>query len=52
MRGRNVVPRRIIFYRDGVSEGQFDEVGRKEVNQVKGNQWPAMVHLNSIADSF
>jgi len=35
MRGRNVVPSRIIFYRDGVSEGQFDEVGRKEVNEVK-----------------
>ncbi|KAF8525338.1 Piwi domain-containing protein [Gautieria morchelliformis] len=36
MRGRpNVLPHRIIFFRDGVSEGQFQEVGDKEINQIK-----------------
>lgn len=28
-------PQRIIFYRDGVSEGQFEEVARKEIVALK-----------------
>jgi eukaryotic translation initiation factor 2C len=28
-------PTRIIFYRDGVSEGQFDEVAREEITALK-----------------
>ncbi|KAF8592778.1 Piwi-domain-containing protein [Ramaria rubella] len=35
MRGCTVVPHHIIFYRDGVSEGQFEEVGQKEIQQIK-----------------
>jgi eukaryotic translation initiation factor 2C len=31
-----VNPERIIFYRDGVSEGQFDEVCRREVAALRG----------------
>ena len=29
-------PERILFYRDGVSEGQFAEVLRSEVASVRG----------------
>ena len=28
-------PQRIVFYRDGVSEGQFFEVVREEVNAIR-----------------
>lgn len=28
-------PERIVFFRDGVSEGQFDEVCRKEIAAIK-----------------
>ncbi|KAJ1914760.1 hypothetical protein H4219_004640 [Mycoemilia scoparia] len=31
----NTVPQRIIFYRDGVSDGQFSEVVTKEVDEVR-----------------
>ncbi|RKP07663.1 Piwi domain-containing protein [Thamnocephalis sphaerospora] len=31
----NAVPRRILFYRDGVSDGQFDQVVREEVVAIK-----------------
>lgn len=28
-------PERVIFYRDGVSEGQFDQVARHEIAALK-----------------
>lgn len=28
-------PQRIVFYRDGVSEGQFEEVARREITAIK-----------------
>ncbi|KAJ3023599.1 UNVERIFIED_CONTAM: Eukaryotic translation initiation factor 2C [Siphonaria sp. JEL0065] len=31
----NVLPKRLIVYRDGVSDGQFQEVSLKEVNSLK-----------------
>jgi len=31
-----IKPERIIFYRDGVSEGQFDEVCRREIAALRG----------------
>ncbi|GJJ07203.1 hypothetical protein Clacol_001403 [Clathrus columnatus] len=34
-RGTPVVPQRIIFYRDGVSEGQFEQVRTEEVQKIK-----------------
>lgn len=35
-KGRNgVFPQRILFYRDGVSEGQYAEIMQKEVAAVK-----------------
>lgn len=30
-------PKRIIFYRDGVSEGQFPEIQQREITQVGHN---------------
>jgi eukaryotic translation initiation factor 2C len=38
-RGRNhgAVPRIIIVFRDGVSEGEFDNVGRHEKEAMEGN---------------
>src|SRR5882762_4550857 len=32
----NQAPKRILFYRDGVSEGQFKQVLEKEVPLIKG----------------
>jgi eukaryotic translation initiation factor 2C len=32
----NVAPKRIIFYRDGVSEGQFRQVIEIELPRIKG----------------
>ena len=29
------LPDRVIFYRDGVSEGQFDQVARHEIAALK-----------------
>lgn len=29
-------PERIIFYRDGISEGEFAEVGQAEIAKLKG----------------
>lgn len=33
-RSSSLKPKRLIFYRDGVSEGQFAEVQRFEITQV------------------
>ena len=32
-------PERLIFYRDGVSEGQFEAVQRLEIPQARTRQW-------------
>ena len=32
----NQAPKRIIFYRDGVSEGQFKQVLEKELPLIRG----------------
>jgi eukaryotic translation initiation factor 2C len=32
----NLAPKRIIFYRDGVSEGQFKQVLEKELPLIQG----------------
>lgn len=29
-------PAKIIFFRDGLSEGEFEEVGKKEIMAIKG----------------
>ena len=34
-RSSSLKPKRLIFYRDGVSEGQFAEVQRFEITQVR-----------------
>lgn len=39
-------PRRILFYRDGVSEGQFKHVLKNELNAIRGN------YFISFLDSF
>ena len=44
----NPSPRRIIFYRDGVSEGQFKTVLETEVPRLKGI--PLITHTISSAD--
>jgi eukaryotic translation initiation factor 2C len=31
----NIGPERIIFFRDGVSEGEFDQVAAKEIAAIK-----------------
>jgi eukaryotic translation initiation factor 2C len=31
----NFGPERIIFFRDGVSEGEFDQVAKKEIAAIK-----------------
>jgi eukaryotic translation initiation factor 2C len=36
----NQAPKRIIFYRDSVSEGQFRQVLEKELPLIQG--WPAL----------
>ena len=42
-------PERLIFYRDGVSEGQFAEVQRVEIPQV----WPLIcTKRNSLGLGF
>lgn len=31
----NGPPRRLIFYRDGISEGEFDKVAKLEIEEIK-----------------
>ncbi|KAF8575507.1 Piwi-domain-containing protein [Ramaria rubella] len=31
----SMFPRRVVFYRDGVSEGQFDQVAQEEIKAIK-----------------
>ena len=47
-------PERLVFYRDGVSEGQFAEVQRMEIPQVRASGSPtARTHvLMPAPDSF
>lgn len=33
---RKVLPERIVFFRDGVSEGEYDKVAALEVKAIKG----------------
>jgi eukaryotic translation initiation factor 2C len=33
---KNGPPQQIIFYRDGLSEGEFENVARDEVEQIRG----------------
>lgn len=40
-------PARLLFFRDGVSEGQFDEVCRREIAAIKG---ACMLHLSQCPD--
>lgn len=45
----NPSPRRIIFYRDGVSEGQFKTVLETEVPHLKGI---ALIHMCAALANF
>jgi hypothetical protein len=45
-------PSRIIFYRDGLSEGEFDRVAREEFRALKGASTPKSLTTDGIADSF
>lgn len=38
-------PERVIFYRDGVSEGQFDQVARHEIAALKSERRTAPGHM-------
>ena len=40
----NQAPKRIVFYRDGVSEGQFKQVLEKELPLIQG--WSGMLSAN------
>jgi hypothetical protein len=48
--GRKMMPKRVIYYRDGVSEGQFGAVLSKELPQIKDGlkraQLPPLVSSN------
>jgi hypothetical protein len=33
---KNVLPQRIIFFRDGLSEGEFKGVAEEEIKEIKG----------------
>lgn len=46
----NVAPKRILFYRDGVSEGQFKQVLEKELPLIKG--WSGTLLIRFIVCSF
>ncbi|KIJ37387.1 hypothetical protein M422DRAFT_231745 [Sphaerobolus stellatus SS14] len=32
------LPKRIIFFRDGISEGQFSNIGEQEINKIKSKE--------------
>lgn len=32
-----IPPARIVFFRDGISEGEFEKVGNTEIGAIKGN---------------
>lgn len=35
-----VPPKRIFFFRDGLSEGEFAEVGANEIKAIEGTYFP------------
>ena len=41
-------PKNIFFYRDGVSEGEFEQVARDEIPLIKGG---ACVHLCNVEET-
>ena len=34
--GRNPPPTRLIFFRDGVSEGEYEQVAQQEIQAITG----------------
>ena len=52
-RKTNLAPKRILFYRDGVSEGQFKQVLEKEVPLIKGlSHTPPYIHRLLTQDAL
>ena len=52
-------PRNIIFYRDGVSEGEFSQVARHEIPLIKGESsrhsgmhHPVLTELPPVPEAF
>jgi len=36
---RNPPPRRLIFFRDGVSEGEYEQVAQQEIQAINGSNF-------------
>jgi hypothetical protein len=49
-RNKNNLPKRIMFYRDGVSEGQFKEVLQAEVRPLTRLMWGWSMCMYDIVD--
>ena len=43
------LPDRVIFYRDGVSEGQFDQVARHEIAALKSEHRPRSAMARTLS---
>jgi eukaryotic translation initiation factor 2C len=41
--GRNPPPTRLIFFRDGVSEGEYEQVAQQEIQAITGSSF--LLHL-------
>jgi hypothetical protein len=48
---RNIPPRRVIFSRDGVSEGEYNTVATAELEAIQGT-WRLLLAFNGFKLSF
>ena len=49
--GRNPPPTRLIFFRDGVSEGEYEQVAQQEIRAITGS-FPSHSCFRWCTDAF